>query len=461
MPHAGLLIFILVYLMISARRLDWLGLDRPSAALLGAVACVATGALTPHQAMAAIDADTLLLLFGVMAMGATLATDGFFERASRWLARRAGRSDRLLTWIVWGSGALSALITNDAVCVLGAPLVVSLITRHHLPPLPFLLALATASNTGSVATLVGNPQNMLCASLGQLEYRDYLLRALPVAIAALAVNHALIAWMWRRELGHALTPRSPYAPDSAPHPAPPLEPPLEPPPEPPQRQAHDQAPDLTHDQAHDQAHDQDQAAPERLLTRSSLISAAVIAATASLYTLGADLAWTAAGGATALLILQRRPPEQIWRHVDWSLLLFFAGLFVVVEGLVRTGAPDALFAASPLWAAEPGLAQTLRAASIFLIGSNVVSNVPFILVVREQLALAPDPKAAWQLLAMSATFAGNLTLMGSVANIIVAQRARALGGLSFWSHLRVGLPLALISTLLAALWMACLGALTR
>lgn len=404
---AGLTIFVLTYLLISARRLDWLGLDRPGVALAGAIACVATGALSPQAALHAIDANTILLLFGVMGMGASLASDGFFERASLHLAARAKTPTRLLGAIIWGSGLLSALLTNDAVCILGAPLVVTLIKRHKLPATPFLLAIATAANTGSVATLVGNPQNMLCASLGQLSFSAYLRQALPIALICLALNHALLHLLWRSKLREAASLDTTHTAEALP----------------------------------------------LLLTRSTWLSLATITTCAILYTLGLPMAWTAAGGTVALLILQRRPAAQVWAHIDWSLLLFFCGLFIVVEALITTHLPAQLFAHLQLWQGPP-LTANLKAAGLFLVGANIVSNVPFILVIKDQLSLAADPQRAWTLLAIASTFAGNLTLLGSVANIIVAQAGHEVGGLSFWTYLRVGLPLATISTLIAALYLS-------
>jgi Na+/H+ antiporter NhaD/arsenite permease-like protein len=332
-------------------------------------------------------------------MGAFLAADGFFERAAVVLAHRAGSASRLLGALVWSSGCLAALITNDAVCVLGAPLVVDLVRCYRLPPLPFLLAIATASNTGSVATLVGNPQNMLCASLGGLAYRDHLLLVGPVAVLGLAVNHLLLWLAFRHQLQARLVVD----------------------------------------------------APDRVVNRPTIVTLVVLAGTALLYTIGTDLAWTATGGAAMLLVVQRYDPAEIWRRIDWSILLFFAGLFVVVEGLVRSGAPAWFFAAFPLGGGSDGVSWW-RVSALFLVGSNVVSNVPFILVVRDELARLPDPRLAWELLAMSSTFAGNLTLLGSVANIIVAEKGRSVGGLGFWDYLRVGLPLSLLTTAIGTAW---------
>jgi Na+/H+ antiporter NhaD/arsenite permease-like protein len=183
------------------------------------------------------------------------------------------------------------------------------------------------------------------------------------------------------------------------------------------------------------------------------LTLSVLAGTVAAYTAGADLAWAATGGFAALLVLHRRDAALLWARIDWSILLFFAGLFVVVEGLVRTGLPARVFAALPLLGAAPGLGDLARGAGIFLLGSNVVSNVPFILVVRETMQGLPDPRLGWELLAMASTFAGNLTLLGSVANIIVAERAREIGGIGFWAYFRVGLPLTLLTTAWGVLWL--------
>jgi Na+/H+ antiporter NhaD/arsenite permease-like protein len=403
MNVVGILVFAVTYVLISARRLQWLGLDRPGGALLGAVACVTFGVIAPQEALAAVDSATLLLLFGVMGMGAFLSVDRFFEKAETRLVATARTPARLLTLIVWNAGILSAFITNDAVCVLGAPLVVRLVQKHRLPPLPFLLALATAANTGSVATLVGNPQNMLCGMLGGLSYREHFVLMAPVAVVGLALNHAILHLSFRRELeGASLTRGEPCAP----------------------------------------------------LDGRVKLTLAVVGATAVAYTLGANLAWTAAAGFVLLAVLHRRDTRALWPRIDWSLLLFFAGLFVVVEGFSKSGAPAMLFERFPLAGGGNGFFGWLRLSGIFLIGSNIVSNVPFILVVREQMSTLSNPRVGWELLAMASTFAGNLTLLGSVANVIVAEAGRDVGGIGFWQYLRVGLPLAILTTLLGAAWIA-------
>jgi len=406
MSLPGLLIFLATYLLISARRLSWLPLDRPAGALAGAVACVVFGVLTPQEASRAIDGSTLLLLLGVMGMGAFLSIDGFFDWLEFHAVALCKTPARLLGALVWTSGVLSALVTNDAVCVLGAPLVVRLIRRSGLPPLPFLIGLATSANTGSVATLVGNPQNMLCGMLGGLSYREHLLLVGPVALLALAINHGLLLITFRRPLAEAS---------------------LQP------------------------------ATELRSFDRRSGITLTVIAGSAVAYTFGMDMAWTAVAAFVVLMFAHRRDTQQLWERIDWSVLLFFGGLFVVVEGLMRSGAPGWLFERFPLTTGDQGVAHWFRLAAIFLFGSNVVSNVPFILVVREQMATLSDPRLAWELLAVASTFAGNLTLLGSVANIIVAESGRDVGGIGFFEYLKVGLPLALSTTLLGTAWLIAFG----
>lgn len=398
----GIAIFVGTYVLISLRRLSFLKIDRPAAALLGAVACVVTKVLSPERAAAAVDGSTLLLLFGVMGMGAFLSVDGFFDDVEAKLVVIAKTPARLMGFIVWGSGILSAFITNDAVCVLGAPLVVRLIQRQKLAPLPYLLALATAANTGSAATLVGNPQNMLCAMLGGLNYRTHLLLVGPIALLGLVINHLLLLWLFRGQLDGTLEPAT---------------------------------------------------NARSWLNRRTSISFGVIVATAVAYMLGAHLAWSAAAGFVAMMLLHRRDTRVLWGRIDWSILLFFAGLFVVVEGFLSSGGPAWLFERFPVMSGVAGIAGYLRVASLFLVGSNLVSNVPFIMVVKSQMAQLPNPELGWELLAMASTFAGNLTLLGSVANIIVAENARDLGGIGFWAYLRVGFPVALLTTLFGTLFL--------
>ena len=410
----GLCLFFLAYVLISAPRLRLLALDRPAAALFGALAFVITGIQSPAQAISAVNMETLLLLFGLMGVGAVLKQQGILATASEWALQRFARPQALLGALVWGAGALSALITNDAVCVLGTPLVVSWIKRRHLPAFPFLLALATAANTGSVATLVGNPQNMLCATLGGLQYRSYLAHMLPVAVVALAINHAMIAWLFKEKL----------------------------------RQAEEAAPN-----PHWQAE-----LPQSDSAWSRRFTFIVLAISVAAYLAGAHLAITAVAAFTALLVIQGNEGHKLWAGIEWTVLVFFSALFVIVDGLVRSGGAAALLSLMPLAIERQALGAVVQTAMMFLAGSNLVSNVPFILVIQPQLETLAAPAFWWELLAMASTFAGNMTLLGSVANIIVAEGGAEVGGLGFWRYFKVGFPLALITTLLGAVWLYALAA---
>lgn len=397
-------IFLVTYLLISARRLELIGLDRPALAFAGAVAYVVCGILSPEEALAAVNAETLLLLFSVMGMGCFLALDGFFEHVAVLLTALASTPARLLAAVVWGSGLMAMFITNDAVCILGAPLVVRLIECYRLPALPFLLALASGANTGSVATLIGNPQNMLCGLLGGLAYRDFFGTMGPLAVASLAVNHVWLWWLFRRELyGSGKFSSWPTRGGK--------------------------------------------------LHRVAL-TLVVIAMTVIAYWSGADMAWTAAAGFAALMLLHRRDTRQLWPLIDWSILLFFAGLFIVVAGLMASGLPQQLFARFPLSGLASDTMGLAILAAVFCAGSNLVSNVPFIVLIQPQMVSLSDPRLGWELLAMTSTFAGNLTLLGSVANVIVAEAGQKVGGIGFWSHLRLGLPLTLTTVALGTLWLS-------
>lgn len=398
------MVFGVTYVLVAGRRLQRLPIDRPSGALIGAVLAVALGAVTPEEAGAAVDKSTLTLLFAVMGMGAFLAVDGFLERATPRLVKVARTRRRLLGAVVWGAGILSAFVTNDAVCVLAAPLVVELVERWKLPRLPFLLALATGANTGSVATLVGNPQNMLCASLGELEFATFLLHMGPVAVLGLAANHAILARLYRKELDGELETEL-----------------------------------------------EDLSGP--LFTRHTILTLTVIAGTVVVYTAGGNLSFTALAGFVLLLLLHRVPAEKVWERVDWSILIFFGGLFIAVDALARSGVVSAVFDRAPLFDPSMGHLSYLRTSAVFMIGSNVVTNVPFILIVRPEMARMPDPVLGWELLAMASTFAGNLTLLGSVANVIVSEKSQRVGGLSFVEYLSAGVPIAIVTTIIGTAWL--------
>src|SRR5690242_6776776 len=191
-------IFCVTYLLISGRQLKVLPLNRPAAALLGTVLMVACGVLTPEQAYRAVDYDTLVLLLGMMIISAYLCLGGFFDWAADWILRRAQSPQSLLVYLIFTSGILSALLVNDIVCLMLTPLVVAVIVRGKLPLPPYLFALAMSANLGSVATLVGNPQNMIIGHLSHISFLRFSASLLPVAIAGMAIEYAVLRFGFRK-----------------------------------------------------------------------------------------------------------------------------------------------------------------------------------------------------------------------------------------------------------------------
>jgi Na+/H+ antiporter NhaD/arsenite permease-like protein len=386
---AALLVFALTYLAIAAGRLPGLSVDRPAAALLGAVLMVATGVLTPEQAGAAVNGQTLGLLLGMMILTAYLAEAGFFRWTSFRVIRAAGSARTLLWGLVFAAGALSAFLVNDTVCLMMTPLVARIVDDAELPPLPFLLAIAFGANAGSVATLTGNPQNMIVGTLSGISYGAFA-RALALpAAASLLLVAGLLQLLFRREL-----PRGRLAVAGL------VPPPLE----------------------------------RRLLAKA--LGAAGLALVGFLA--GLDLAWTALFAAALLMATAGRAPREALARVDWPLLVFFAGLFVVVAGVARAGIADALFLRVAPWLGASAPRQAVVFGLFGAGASQVVSNVPFVILAGAWVPRMADPTLLWLATALASTLAGNLTVVGSVANVIVLELAGSQGRIGFWRFLRYG-----------------------
>jgi Na+/H+ antiporter NhaD/arsenite permease-like protein len=401
-------IFALTYVLISGRRLKILPLNRPAAALLGTVLMVATGVMTPEQAYHAVDYNTLVLLLGMMLIAAYLSLAGFFEWAADWTLRVAKTPQRLLLYLILVSGTLSALLVNDTVCLMLTPLVVAVIARGSLPLLPYLLALAMSANLGSVATLVGNPQNMIIGNLSRLAFVDFTISLLPAAVAGMAIQYAILHFGFRRTLRAAR-----IAPIDGP--------------------------------------------PRPLDRRLVMIAAISLALVFAGFVAGFDLAWTALAGGALVMVLARRDTHEVLKLVDWHLLLFFAALFVVVEGLNGTGLPDQIYERVRGAFGTTETAQAWNLAWFSAAGSNVFSNVPFVLVAGKWLPNFVDPPLMWKVLALATTFAGNLTILGSVANIIVVESARNHCEVGFWDYAKFGIPVTILTTAAGVAILVALG----
>lgn len=394
----GIIIFAATYLLIAVQRLPFVHLNRPAAALVGAVAMVVFGVLTPEEAHQAVDFDVLVFLLGLMLIVGYLEAGHFFEMAASWVLERALTPARLLFAVIVGGGLLSAFFVNDTICLVLTPVLLVALERLRVRPLPYLLGLAMGSNVGSVLSVTGNPQNMLIGIWSGATFGGFMLKMLPVALGGLAITWGYLRWVFRAELAGAFPDRpAPVA--------------FEP--------------------------------DRKLVTKGLLVFVGALAG----WLAGGSLPLVAiAAGAVMVLIAQRDPAFAIER-VDWELLLLFSGLFVVMRGLEASGAV-AYINEHALALAERGheVPTAIAVSGVMLTLSSLISNVPAVMLWRDAVAALPDAQTMWLVLAMSSTFAGNLILIGSVANLIVAERAEARGvKLGFVEYARVGVPVTLLT----------------
>jgi Na+/H+ antiporter NhaD/arsenite permease-like protein len=407
----ALAIFLVTYAIIAVQKLPYVHISRAAGALVGAVAMCLFGVLTPEQAYAALDMDTLVFLLGMMILVAHLEIAGFFEVLEMWILQRAQSRRGLLAFVVSSSGLLSALFMNDTICLMFTPVLLRLTQRLHLNPVPYLLGLVMAANAGSVATLIGNPQHMLIGLRGGLGFLEFTLALGPAALVSLAVLWGGLCLLFRRELRGALALQTQ------------------------ERLEHEQRP------------------LQRGLLMSSLL---VMALFLGLLITGTPPQWTAISCAALMLVLGSNRPRRALQQVDWTLLLLFAGLFVVMRGLEAAHWLDSLLSQLGPWLAlgDSSVHTWLALVGFIVLVSNLVSNVPAVLLLAPLLQHAGAGPDSWLTLAMASTLAGNLTIIGSAANLIVLEVAAARGvHIGFWAYLRVGLPLTLATLAIGTLWL--------
>lgn len=401
MPLLPLILFVLTYLGLALGRIPPLRLDRTGFAVLGAVAFLATGSISVEEAKRAVDAPTLIVLFGMMLLSAQYRLSGLYTVIGDRLSKVADPR-RLLLGTILVTALLSAVLTNDVVCFALTPLLLGSLVASGRPPLPYLLAIALASNIGSALTPIGNPQNILIAQSFGLPFLPFVLACLAPVVLSLGVLHVFVARTLSTDV------------------------------------AHPSAASLKTDEAIPL--DRWQAAKAVLLT------GAVIA----LFLSPVPAPLTALGLVGVVLTSRRMHTREVLSLVDWHLLALFIGLFVVVRGFEISGwteaARDAL-AAAGADLTTPGV----LVPGVALLG-NLVGNVPAVMLMLPFVGREP---ATGYALALASTFAGNAVLVGSIANIIVAEQAERLGvRIGFRDHLRLGLPVTLISLALAVAAMA-------
>ena len=398
---AAVAIFVATYVVLAFGKVPVYRIDRAGAALLGASLMVAAGVLAPEEAYAAFNFDTIILLLGMMIVVANLRVSGFFRLVNYWIVRHVRRPLGLLAAVVFVCGGLSAVLVNDTVCLVMAPLMLEVVLRLKRDPVPYLLAIAMASNIGSMATITGNPQNMIVGTLSHIPFGVFVATLAPIAAVGLVLVLALLALVYRDEF-------------------------------------------FTDEQFNGKIKPPRYHGP--LVVKTILVIAVMIA----LFFLGQPVPKVAIVGGAILLFTRRVNPGKIYREIDWPLLVTFAGLFVVIAGFEKA-------VLTPQTAASIGglhLDSTLALAGVTAVLSNLVSNVPAVLVLKPLVPNLADPQRAWLVIAMASTLAGNFTVVGSVANLIVASRAANRGiSLGFWTYFKVGAPLTLVTLALGLLWL--------
>ena len=401
-----LVVFFLVYLGMILGGLPFLQLDRTGVALLGAIALIGMGAVSPEEAARSIHLPTVILLFSFMVVSAQLRLGGFYPWVTVRVAERPLAPPALLAAVILAAAALSAVFSNDVVCLSVAPVLAAACSRRGLDPVPFLLALACAANVGSAATLIGNPQNMLIGSALRVSFAGYIAVAVVPVLLGLVATWAVIAGGTRGR----------WLATAAAAPAP-------------------------------ERREEEPVALDRWQAAKGLGVAFGLLVVFLLTDVPREVA--ALTGAGLLLTSRRLHSRKMLGLVDWELLVLFIGLFVVNQAFQRTGLTAALVHDLARSGVELERPAPLFAATVVL--SNLVSNVPAVMLL---LPVATHPLAG-PLLALASTLAGNLFIVGSIANIIVVDAAARRGTPIGWrAHARVGVPVTLLTLAIAAAYLA-------
>ncbi|BCB60545.1 MULTISPECIES: SLC13 family permease [Halomonadaceae] len=393
-------VFAFTYLGMAVGRLPGLQVDRSWMALAAACVLLITGTVRLEEIASHIDIGALVLLMALMLVSAQFGFSGVYHRLSEWMARHAAQPTKLLLGVVLLGGGLSALLVNDIVAFALTPLLCQALLARGLDPRPFLLALAMSCNAGSAASLIGNPQNILIGQAGDLAFWDYSLQAAVPALVALMATYSVIWLVWRRRWWLS-------GPASAPLATAPM--------------------------------------TESLRYKPLLAAVALLV----LFSTPLPREWSALAVALVLMMSRRVASHRYTQAVDWNLLLLFVGLFIVTGSVASL--PEASAVVNRLLGEDGLPSGAWSMTGIALMASNVIGNVPFVVLL---LGLFPGlPESTLVMLAVMSTLAGNLLLIGSVVNLIVAEGAKRHGvHLGFVAFTKVGVPVTLLSMLAAALW---------
>jgi Na+/H+ antiporter NhaD/arsenite permease-like protein len=404
--------FSVTYIGLSLGKIPGLRIDRAGIALVGATLMIVSGILPLSEAVRSVDYETIILLFGMMVVVAHLRLSGAFDRMVHVTLGRVRTPHKFLTVTIVLSGVLSAFLVNDVVCLAMTPLVIEAARRLRIDPIPHLIGLATAANIGSTATLTGNPQNMIIGTLSHIPYGHFTACLAPVALVGLVLDYLVIVVAYRKKL--APLPEEPVA--------------------------------FLLKLAERRKSIPDPSTPWLIWKSAGIILTIIVLFFAGLPVPLVSL------GAAALLFLGRQRPEKVYSHIDWSLLLMFCCLFIVVHAFEARVVHHWRIEHWNLLLKNP--LNVLSLVSVAL--SNLVSNVPAVLLFKPVMPMIPAStrESAWLALAMSSTLAGNLTILGSVANLIVVGIALLEGvTVTLWDYCKVGIAVTILTLAWGITWM--------
>jgi Na+/H+ antiporter NhaD/arsenite permease-like protein len=385
-------VFLLTYVVIALGQPPLFRIDRTGAAIIGASLMVILGILTIQDAYDAIDYKTILILFGMMILIANLRLSGFFGIVLSFLSRNLRNPLVLFYALIFVSGLLSAFFVNDTVCLIFTPFILELTRRMNVNPKPYLLALAMSANIGSAATITGNPQNIIIGAASGISYSEFFVKLFPVSLIGLVVAGLVIHFFYRDDIKNEIVEIKDI------------------------RYKYNKA----------------------LVIKSSLMALLTVV----LFFLDVPMHIVAIGVGAFLLITRRVKPEKVYSLVDFELLILFIGLFIVVRGFENS----IVFGEMVNYVKQVVNTPLSLVVSSALL-SNIVSNVPAVLIFKPMMGSLFNSQDAWLYLAMSSTFAGNLTILGSIANIIVIESASPKVKISFLEYLRIGVPVTILSIL--------------
>jgi Na+/H+ antiporter NhaD/arsenite permease-like protein len=365
------------------------------------VAMVLVGAVPLSAAYTAIDWNTLIFLLGIMILVAHFQISGFFDWIAVHVASVARTRWQLLVLVIFTSGVLAAFFVNDTICLIFTPIVLVVTERLEVPPVPYLIAVATSANIGSAMSVTGNPQNAVIGVSAHFSFLGFLGHLAPVSIVGMIINVAVLSLFFRSELlGHPLRRQVPAVPVRV----------------------------------------------ERTLLVKCFLAAALVIV---LWILGYSFPLVAISVGAFILIIGRVRSQNIYRRLDWELLLFFASLFVVIKGFEASGAIEYVIGFFRSGLQGSMVSQLFAVSGVMLVLSNLVSNLPAVILFRSVVPSFPNTHYIWLAVASTSTLAGNATPFSSVANLIVLQQAGKKVKITFWEFARVGLIVTFITTLAA------------